>query len=138
MRILAVVVAAAMIAACGEQISDSYVIENQPYSLEDLAGSELKLVRLEEGAVERIGIEIGEVTTAGAGLAVPSRALWMDTGGVFWVYTSPEPAAYLRHEVTVTEDDGETALLASGPPAGTAVVIAGVPELFGTEVGVGK
>lgn len=124
--------------ACGEQLSDKYVIENQPYELEEIAGSELKKVTLEPKAVTRLGIEVALVETAEEGLVVPSSALWMDVEGRFWVYVNTEPNAYLRHQVDLVDDDGSRALLASGPAAGTEVVVLGVPELFGTEVGVGK
>lgn len=124
--------------ACGEQLSDKYVIENQPYELEEIAGSELKKVTLEPKAVQRLGIQVALVETSEKGLVVPSGALWMDVEGRFWVYMNVEPNAYLRHQVDLVDDDGIRALLASGPAAGTEVVILGVPELFGTEVGVGK
>jgi hypothetical protein len=126
------------VAACGSQISDKYVIENEPYTLEPVIGSELLKVTLDEQAVERIGIQVGHVTSSSEQQLVPSGALWMDVDGVFWVYTNPEPNVYLRHRVDVLDDDGTHAILASGPEPGTPVVTVGVPELFGTEVGVGK
>ncbi len=127
-----------VLTACGEQISDKYVIEDQPATLTEIPGTKLKTVALTEKAVERLGIRLAEVATASETLMVPSGALWMDVEGTFWVYTSPEPNVYVRHAVEVVDDDGEIAVLASGPDAGTLVVTAGVPELFGTEVGVGK
>lgn len=126
------------VTACGDQVSDKYVIEEQPYTLEPVAGTELKQVRLEAQAVERIGIQVDRVTTSDQMQSVPSGALWMDVNGVFWVYTNPEPNVFLRHQVDVIDDDGTHAILASGPEPGTPVVTVGVPELFGTEVGVGK
>ncbi len=126
------------IAACGDQVSDKYVIEDEPYTLGAIAGSELLEVTLEPKAVERIGIQIGEVTGSDETRLVPSGALWMDVNGRFWVYTNPQPNVFLRHEVDVLDDDGTVATLASGPVLGTSVVTVGVPELFGTEVGVGK
>ncbi len=131
-------VLAFVVTACGGQIADKYTIENQPYELEEVAGSDLLKVTLEPMAVTRLGIEVSSVETTDDGLVVPSSALWMDTEGKFWVYQNTEPNAYLRHEVDLVDDDGTRALLASGPTAGTEVVIYGVPELYGTEVGVGK
>ena len=131
-------VLALAVAACGSQISDKYVIEDQPYTLEAVAGSELFEVTLEPEAVDRIGIQVGAVTGSAETRLVPSGALWMDVDGRFWVYTNPQTNVFLRHEVDVVYDDGTHATLASGPELGTSVVTVGVPELFGTEVGVGK
>ena len=137
-RSAALILIAVAFAACGGQISDKYVIEDQPYVLEPVPGSEIKQVTLDAKAVERIGIQIASVTEQSPELLVPSSALWMDIEGVFWVYTNPAPNVYLRQAVDVIDDDGTVATLASGPSPGTSVVIVGVPELFGTEVGVGK
>lgn len=124
--------------ACGKAISDKYEIENEPFTLEEIAGTDLKKVVLTQRATERIGIEVALVGESGSSLVVPSSALWMDIEGVFWVYTNPEPLTYIRHAVTPIDHDGALTYLATGPDAGTTVVSIGVPELFGTEVGVGK
>lgn len=58
--------------------------------------------------------------------------------GETWVYTNPEPLAFVRHYVTVDYIDGNLAVLLEGPPAGTAVVEVGAAELFGVELGVGQ
>ncbi len=127
-----------LVAACGEAVSDKYVIENNPVTLAAIEGSELQEVTLTEKAVERLGIATSQVSAAGDNLIVPSGALWLDIEGVFWVYANPEPNTFLRYPVTVEDDDGRVATLSAGPPAGTTVVSVGVPELFGAEVGVGK
>lgn len=123
---------------CGEALSDKYVIHDDPVTLAEVAGSELQEVTLTERAAERLGVTVAEVSSRGDDLVVPSGALWLDIKGVFWVYTNPEPNTFLRYPVTVEDDDGRTATLSAGPPAGTRVVTVGVPELFGAEVGVGK
>ncbi len=127
-----------VLAACGETISDKYVIIDEPVTLEEVAGSGLKKVTLTERATQRLGIATSPVTKRDEMLVVPSGALWMDVNGVFWVYTNPEPNVFLRHAVVVADDDGRRAELLSGPVPGTTVVSVGVPELFGAEVGVGK
>lgn len=124
--------------ACGAPISDKYVIEDEPATVEEVAGLEVWKVTLTPQASQRLGIETAIVGTSSAGLAVPSSALWMDTKGIFWVYTNPEPFVFLRHAVDVVDDDGSVAMLSAGPPDGTTIVSVGVPELYGTEVGVGK
>lgn len=135
---ITLVVVAVLAGACGKAISDKYEIENEPFTLTDIEGSDLKEVVLTQRATERIGIETAQVTQSESTLVVPSSALWMDIEGVFWVYTNPAPLTYVRHAVTPIDDDGTFAYLTSGPDPGTTVVSIGVPELFGTEVGVGK
>lgn len=124
--------------ACGATIDDKYKVKNEPATVEEVEGLEVWKVTLTPQATTRLGIETINVRTSSDWLAVPSSALWLDTEGVFWVYTNPEPNVYLRHAVDVADDDGQTALLTAGPATGTTVVSVGVPELFGTEVGVGK
>ena len=134
----AVAVVALATTACGATISDKYKVKNEPATVEEVEGEEVWKVTLTSQATTRLGIETANVWTASEGLAVPSSALWLDTEGVFWVYMNPEPNVYLRHAVDVVDDDGERALISAGPPDGTVIVSVGVPELFGTEVGVGK
>jgi hypothetical protein len=69
-------------------------------------------------------------------LSVPYRAVLYDSDGGTWVYTSPQSLVFIRVAVKVDYVDGEVAVLADGPPAGTQVVTVGVTELYGAEVGV--
>ena len=138
LRLVVAAVALAVAAtACGDPISDEHIID-EPFTLEPVAGTELAKVRLTAKAAERLGIETMEVWTNSDQLTVPSSALWLDTKGQFWVYTNPQPLVYLRHAVTIVDDNGEFALLSEGPAEGTTIVSVGVSELYGTEVGVGK
>jgi hypothetical protein len=43
---------------------------------------------------------------------------------------------FVRHAIDVLRIDGERAILSSGPPVGTPVVIVGSQELYGTEYAV--
>jgi hypothetical protein len=81
-----------------------------------------------------------EVPLAGNGLrkVVPSSAVIHDTKGKAYVYTNPEPLAFVRQPVTVEYFDGDRAILSEGPPPGTPVVTVGVAALFGAETGAGK
>jgi RND family efflux transporter MFP subunit len=72
------------------------------------------------------------------GLVVPWAAVVYDVHGGAWVYEKTGDRAYARRRVVVRYAVGETAVLASGPPAGTPVVTAGAAELFGTETGFSK
>ena len=139
LRVAAMFLAAAAVAlsACGQPISDKHVID-EPAEVSEVPGLDVWKVTLTPKASERLGIETTTVSTLGGDLAVPSSSLWLDTKGVFWVYTNPEPNVFLRHAVDVVDDDGAFAVLAAGPSTGTPIVSVGVAELYGTEVGVGK
>ena len=52
------------------------------------------------------------------------------------MYTVPAPLTFVREPVVVELVKDDDAYLEEGPPAGTKVVTVGVPELYGTEVGV--
>ena len=103
-RLLAIVVvplAAVVLAACGGSVSDEYVIEEQPYTLEPVEGQDVLRVILEESAVERLGIETASVEERGAKLVVPFDAVFIDAHGDFWVYTNPEPFVFVRAPIEV-------------------------------------
>lgn len=134
---LAIATAAIAITACGQPISDKHIID-EPAEVSEVPGLDVWKVTLTPKATERLGIETSQVSTVEGSLAVPSSSLWLDTKGVFWVYTNPEPNVYLRHAVDIVDDDGRFAVLSAGPVLGTDIVTVGVSELYGTEVGVGK
>jgi hypothetical protein len=71
-------------------------------------------------------------------LVVPWSAVTFDVHGGTWVYENVGPRAYARRRVQVRYVVVEQAVLADGPPAGTSVVIQGVAELFGREMGFAK
>jgi len=56
---------------------------------------------------------------------------WIDGGA--WVYTQIAPLTFVRAPIVIDEVDGDTAVLTSGPPAGTKIVSVGGEELLGTE-----
>jgi hypothetical protein len=58
--------------------------------------------------------------------------------GETWAYTSPAPLTFVRQLITIDHIDGDDVFLVDGPAAGTAVVTVGVPELYGTDTGIGK
>ena len=64
---------------------------------------------------------------------MPLAAVLYDKNGDSWVYTNPSPLTYVRQPVVIDHVDGDSAVLRSGPPAGTAVVTVGGAELLGTE-----
>jgi hypothetical protein len=109
-----------------------------PAVVQAIPGSDLKMVTLSEDAARRLGIKTDVVSDAGGQLSVPAAAVLYDPTGVAWVYTSPAEREFVRAEVEVSAFEGDQALLATGPPADTQVVTVGVPELYGTENGVGE
>jgi hypothetical protein len=130
-------VAVLILTGCGGTISDEYVIEHQPYSLEPVEGEEVLRVTLTEAAVEHVGIETAPVARRGSRLLVPYDAVYLDAHGEFWVYTNPEPLVFVRAPIEIARETSTQAILSDGPPAGTQVVTVGVPELYGSETEFG-
>ncbi len=69
---------------------------------------------------------------------IPYGAVLYDVDGKTWVYTNPQPLAFVRQLISIDYIEGDLAVLSDGPPPGTQVVMVGVAELFGAETGVGK
>lgn len=111
---------------------------DQPITIEAIDGTELSRLQLSESAATRLDIQLAKVEAASDGLVVPSAAVIIDTTGTYWVYVSPEPLVYMRHEIRPVREADQQAFFAEGPDIGTDVVVAGVPELYGAEFGIGK
>jgi hypothetical protein len=114
----------------------------EPAKVERVEGSEnVSRLTLTPKAVERLGIQttpVREQTVAGKRRkVVPYGALLYDADGKTWVYVTSAPNVYVREPITVDLIEGDRAVLAAGPTAGTAVVSVGAAELYGTETGVG-
>lgn len=128
-------VAALPLAGCAGETADA--VAEEPAEVEEIPGSELSRITLSAKAASRLGIETVTVAEQGTRLSMPYSAILYDAGGQTWTYASPEENVFVRHEIVVDRIDGDVALLASGPPAGTEVVTIGAAELYGTETGVG-
>ncbi|MDH4112656.1 MAG: hypothetical protein OEV60_08255 [Actinomycetota bacterium] len=131
--IASVVLIVLAMAACGGSVTDEYVVQDKPYTLEPVEGEDVLRVILDESAVERLGIETVAVEQRGSELVVPYDAVYLDAHGDFWVYTNPEPLEFVRAPIDIEHESSSRAFLASGPPAGTQVVTVGAPELYGSE-----
>ena len=115
-----------------------------PAKVETVQGSKLGKVTLVEAAVKRLDLKTAPVREEAVGLRgepgprkmVPYSAIIYDLTGSAWVYTNPEPLAYLRAPVTIDYIDGNTAVLFAGPSTGTLIVSVGAAELYGAETGV--
>ncbi len=111
----------------------------EPATYAPVEGSDLLRITLTESAAKRLDIQTAIVGTGAEGTSVvPSAALIITPDGKHWVYTNPEGLAFQRHEITDVVEVDHQAFFIEGPPAGTAVVVTGVPELYGAEFGIGK
>lgn len=88
-------------------------------------------------AARRIDVHASEISQDPSGMKiVPYSSLIYDLDGDAWVYKLTGPLSYVRDQVIVDHIMGDQVFLKEGPPPGTQVVTVGVPELYGTEVGV--
>ena len=122
-------VSAAAAAAAAKKSGASHV--------EPISGSPLKKVILTQKAAERLDIKTAKVAVDAGIMSAPYAAVLYDLKGKTWVYTNPEPLAYVRHAIVVESIKGDRMFLKEGPPAGTLVVVIGAAELYGVESGVG-
>ena len=100
-----------------------------------VAGAKHQGVRLTEQAAKRLDVHTAAVTAgAGGKLVVPAAAVEYNNDGSTFVYTNPEPYAYVQQAVTVDSINADTAVLSAGPAAGAQVVTVGAAELLGVEV----
>src|SRR6185503_15621438 len=119
-----VIGAAAILAGCAAATPD----ETPPALIKPVAGSQIPQLQLTERAVQRLGIVTQPVrpttTTAGRPTheVIPYSAVVYDHDGSTWTYVNTAARTYEREPITVTGIDGQVALLAAGPAAGTPVV----------------
>ena len=86
-------------------------------------------------AGQRLRVEL-QLTGGGKRLTIPYSAVIYGVEGGVWTYTTAGPLTFVRAPITVTEVQGDTAVLSKGPPAGTEVVTVGGEELLGTEFAI--
>ncbi|HKS78151.1 MAG TPA: hypothetical protein VJQ07_04710 [Gaiellaceae bacterium] len=88
-------------------------------------------------AARLLGVRTRRVRSEGGGkrTVIPYDAVLYDADGGTWTYTSPNPLVYERADIRIARIDGRSAILTSGPPAGTRVVTAGATEIWGVEFG---
>ena len=141
MVVILVIVAALSLAACA-QTSASTSEKVQPAIVEPIEGTELNRLTLTEKAAQRLDIQtvqVREEQVDGAQrLVIPYSAVIYDLEGATWMYVSPAPLTYVREPITIDYIEGDMVVLAEGPASGTEIVTVGVPELYGTDTGIGK
>ena len=130
---IAILIIAGLLSACAPKSTN--VEKIQPYQLEVIEGSDFQRVILTEKASQRLDIQTAPVRD---GNIIPYAAVLYGLNGETWTYTNPEPLVFVRQSIVIDRIEGDSAFLSEGPDTGTAVVIIGVAELYGAEVGVSK
>lgn len=130
------IVSGLMLSACAPTPDEEELSGNLPATIEPIEGTDLVRVTFTPEAAERIGMQTDTVRDDGSGTVIPYAAVFYGPAGDTWTYTEPEPLTYVRAPITIDHFEGERVFLSDGPPSGTAVVIQGAAELFGTETGV--
>lgn len=132
---VSLIIAVLPLSACGgtEEAADG----NAAATIEPVEGSDLSRITLTADAAKRLDIQTARVEAAGEGTVIPYSAVFYESNGETWAYTSPEALTFVRQSIVINEIDGDLAVLSSGPPPGTMVATVGVAELFGAESGVG-
>jgi hypothetical protein len=132
-----VMVAALPLVGCGEpQKAAQKGHAGSPALVESTEDPAIKRITLSEQAIQRLGIQVADVTGAGQRLEAPYSALFYDGSGGEWVYVSPQPMVFIRAGIKVERIDGDKMYLSQGPAAGTKVVVAGAAILYGAETGL--
>jgi len=135
---VAIVAAALQLSAAETASAAGAAAVSKAVRVEAISGTKLLRIRLTQKEAQRLDIQTAPVREEAQGRKItPYASVLYDTTGAAWVYTSPESLTYVRHSVVVELIKGEDAYLKDGPPVGTPVVTVGVPELYGTETGVG-
>jgi hypothetical protein len=124
-----------LLAACGGTANDG--AEAGPAVVEQVKGTDITRVKLTAEAAKLLGVRTERVRSEGAPsrTVIPYDAVLYDADGGTWTYTSPNPLVYQRADIRVARIDGVSAVLTTGPPAGTRVVTAGATEIWGVEYG---
>jgi hypothetical protein len=100
-------------------------------------GFGISQITLRERAAQRHDSQTDTIREHPSGRTIaPFASIIYDLDGDAWVYVVSAPLTYVRQNVAIERIVGPDAYLTEGPPPGTEVVIVGVPELYGTEVGV--
>lgn len=124
--------------ACSQRPAEAPAAGDAAASLEEVPGTDLKRITLNEHAAGNLGLQTSSTTRdpKSGKLTVPYLAIIYDSEGRTWVYTIAGPRVYVRQSITVERIDGALATLSDGPAPGTTVVTLGAEELFGAELDV--
>jgi multidrug efflux pump subunit AcrA (membrane-fusion protein) len=129
---------ACLAVSCASALAAESAAKSPPARVEATLDAKIKKVTLTPKAAERLGIQIDEVRVDPSGRRiVPYASVLYDLTGKTWVYISSDPLTFFRGAVEIDTIKGDNVYLSDGPPTGTKVLAAGVPQVFGTEVRVG-
>ncbi len=130
---------ACLAAPCASALAAETAVKTiMPARVEATNDAKIMKVTLTPKAAERLGIVIDEVRVDPSGRRiVPYASVLYDLTGKTWVYISADPLTFVRGAVVIDTIKGDNVYLTDGPPAGTKVLAAGVPQVFGAEVKVG-
>lgn len=130
---------ACLAAPCASALAAETAVKKiMPARVEATNDAKIMKVTLTPKAAERLGVVIDEVRADPSGRRiVPYASVLYDLTGKTWVYISADPLTFVRGAVVIDTIKGDNVYLTDGPPAGTKVLAAGVPQVFGTEVKVG-
>ena len=138
-NVLVVAASAACLAvSCASALAAEPPVKSTPARVEATLDAKIKKVTLTPKAAERLGILIDEVRADPSGRRiVPYGSVLYDLTGKTWVYISADPLTFFRGAVEIDTIKGDNVYLSDGPPTGTKVLAAGVPQVYGAEVKVG-
>jgi hypothetical protein len=129
---------ACLAVSCASTLAAELAAKSKPAQVEATDDAKIKRVTLTPKAAERLGIQIDEVRSDPSGRRiVPYASVLYDLTGKTWVYISADPVTFFRGAVEIDTIKGDNVYLSDGPPIGTKVLAAGVPQVFGSEVKVG-
>ena len=130
---------ACLAAPCASALAAETAVKKiLPARVEATNDAKIMKVTLTPKAAERLGVLIDEVRADQSGRRiVPYASVLYDLTGKTWVYISADPLTFVRGAVVIDTIKGDNVYLTDGPPAGTKVLAAGVPQVVGTEVKVG-
>ena len=124
--------------SCAAALAAESAGKRLPARVEATSDAGIKKVTLTARAAERLGVQLDEVRADPSGRQiVPYGAILYDLTGKTWVYVSSDALSFVRGAVTIDTIKGVNVYLKDGPPTGTKVLVTGVPQVFGTEFGVG-
>jgi hypothetical protein len=122
-----------LLPACGGTAEEDAA--ESPAVVEQIKGTELNRVTLTPEAAKRLDVQTATARSDGERTMIPYSAVLYDPDGQTWTYTSPKRLVFVREDIRVDRIDGDSAILAAGPSAGTTVVTVGADELWGVEYG---
>ena len=129
---------ACLAVSCGSALAAESAAKSAPARVEATLDAKIMKVTLTPKAAERLGIQIDEVRADPSGRRiVPYGSVLYDLTGKTWVYISADPLTFFRGAVEIDTIKGDNVYLSDGPPTGTKVLAAGVPQVYGAEVKVG-